>query len=1649
MVAHKKTEVKVRAESSVMQPVAIVGMAGILPEAENLTRYWENILDELNCIREVPASRWSIADYYDADPAKPDKTYCKVGGFIPDIQFDPMEFGLPPNFLEVTDVSQLLGLVVARDALADAGYPEKGKEILDRTGVILGMVGMSSKVIHPLLNRLQYPVWEKVLRSSSVAEEEIPAIIEKMKLAYVSWNENAFPGAIGNVVAGRIANRFDLGGTNCIVDAACGSSLAAVSMAISELALGRADMMITGGVDSDNSILTYLCFSKTPAFSKGDQLRAFSAGSDGMLAGEGIAMFVLKRLDDAEKVHDRIYAVIRGVGTSSDGYFKSIYAPRASGQSKALRRAYDNAGYPACTVGLIEAHGTGTNAGDPAEFEGLRDVFSEENPQKQHIALGSIKSQIGHTKATAGAASLMKASLALHHKVLPATINVTKPNPVLNIENTPFYLNTETRPWFKDPKGFPRRAGVSSFGFGGTNFHIAVEEYQGEATQFVRLQTTPFTVVLSSEAESGLLAICRDSLEKLNSPDAKNYLNQLDRGSYEHQIPASHARLGFLAESLEDAREKIAECLRLLESNSGQEAWSHPKGIFYRARAVETEGKMVALFPGQGAQYVNMGKELAINFSAFREVFENVDDLVSAAGRDALTKTIYPIPVFSDAERTAQQDCLTATQNAQPAIGAHSMALFRLLKAAGFKADFFAGHSFGELTALWACGVLDDNAFIRLAVARGEAMGIQADSGKDSGAMAAVKGDVRKVQEVIQAFPDVQIANYNAPTQVVLAGSTEGIQAVKPALEQAGLSVIPLRVSAAFHTAFVEHAKAPFAEAIRKETFAKPQNAVYSNSSANQYPDDPQKIAKALEDHILSPVKFADEIEGIYNAGGRVFIEVGPKNILGNLVKEILSGKPHEIISLNPNPKGDSDMQFRQAVLQMRVLGLSLGNVDPCRRYDESKASLASKVAVNLNGGLYMTEETRKKFEDAISVKSPTKPPLVSTSANVGTDAKQDIAAETGEPRLPEFSGGVNSKNGKPHIENEAVIMTNDQRDLESLVTRLQEHQSEFLKTHQQYLQNDGAAKTMLQELARMEMTLLSSQGGNGPQSADNQRIASLGKRAEFVAGQHAATSDAHQEYIKSQTSFTQQYAELVQTLLANGKSPRTAPVVDFESAQTPSPLSHTQTAESAIAETPAESSIIQTIQEIEEVTKTATRATPESVDDQELARSFLQIVSEKTGYPSEMLELSMDMEADLGIDSIKRVEILGAMQEQYPHLPPIDAEQLSTLRTLEQVIGAFKVDEQRPSPQEGAAAPDAPQPATQIEAKTAQQSVGQSDIEKAFLEIVSEKTGYPVEMLETSMDMEADLGIDSIKRVEILGAMQEKYPELPTINAEELVELRTLEQIIVKFGSDAPKKSAQDEVIPAEAIAESQPAAKVETLPVVVKMLPRPDQTEIDYPQDGMALVTDDATQRSVLLVKALKDKGLKVGMIHIGKNGKKGSTPASNGVSHYMLPSGDENSVQALMEEIVAENSKLVAFIHMEPSASVSGDQLLGLAEESAETLKTVFMMARHLKAPLSDVAKETRPAFITVTQMDGNFGLNDYASNDPMPGGFAGLAKSLRKEWNDIYCRAIDIHPAISPEAAVEKVMDELHDADLRIAEVGYTPAGRFTIALGAEA
>ncbi len=1344
------------------------------------------------------------------------------------------------------------------------------------------------------MTRLQYPVWEKVLHSSGLPDETVQKIIDKIKAAYVGWEENSFPGAIGNVVAGRIANRFDLGGMNCVVDAACGSSLAAVKMAVGELIEGRANMMITGGVDTDNSINSYMCFSKTPAFSKSSSIKPFDAESDGMMVGEGLGMLVLKRLADAERDGDRVYAVIRGVGTSSDGRFKSIYAPRPAGQAKALRRAYLEAGYSPATVGLIEAHGTGTMAGDPAEFQGLREVFGENNLPKESIALGSVKSQIAHTKAAAGAASLIKIALALHHKVFPPTINVTKPNPKLELENSPFYINTETRPWIR-PKGAPpRRAGVSSFGFGGTNYHVTLEEYKAEQDGAYRLHPVAQPVVLTAPSHAGLVEAVQKAMESLKSEASSPAYANLVTATQTLEIPADAPRIGFAAASPAEALGLLEQGLQMLQEKPAADSWEHPKGIYYRKAGLNPAGKVVALFSGQGSQYLDMGRELAVNFPAVRQVFAAMDELFVKDGLEPLSTRVFPRPSSNSAEKEARQKTLQRTEHAQPAIGAISVGLYKLLQPAGFKADFVAGHSFGELTALWAAGVLDDEGYFTLAKARGKAMAAPDDPNFDAGTMIAVKGDAEKIQAEIKDDPEVTLANWNSNNQVVLAGSKPAIARIKQVLTEKGYSVIPLPVSAAFHTPLVGHAQKPFAQVINSVNFRKPSTPVFSNTTASAYPKDPKAIREMLAGHILNPVLFKDEIENIYAQGGYFFVEFGPKNVLTNLVKNILEGKPHFAIALNANANKDSDRQFRDACVQLIVAGIPLKSIDPHAVLKVAAPKKKSPVTVVLNGGDYKTAKTKAAFVNAL--KDAREHPLVLQTAQTAQAALPAGSSNGGSapeakpamPTPPPAPAAVQQPQAAAPVSDLLPMLGH----LEHNLDQIQAHQSETLRAHEQYLANQVEYSKTFSQLMQLGYSALN--GVNTPEGLE-KAAAVLGSLERSLARFHdhqQETLRVHERYLGSQLDFSQNLFQLVQqqqSLLAGRAistgavtAPAAALPARVEAVQpsrveppipTASPVTPPKpAAQVAPASNGNGSSTRQAAPEkpapAQAPAPAAAAAKPAGgIDMDAVSKGLFQVVAEKTGYPVEMLEPGMDMEADLGIDSIKRVEILGGLQTLFPELPKPDPEALAELRTLAQIVEYMGARapagvEAKPSP-----VPAAPAPVSTAPEPAASARVSADSLTKALLGIVSEKTGYPAEMLELGMDMEADLGINSIKRVEILGAMQAQFPDLPAIDPNALAELRTLGQIAeamqakVGGGTDAAPAVPAPEP-PADTPAQPQAAPSAAggfsgSVEALTKALLGVVSEKTGYPAEMLELTMDMEADLGIELDQASGDPG------------------------------------------------------------------------------------------------------------------------------------------------------------------------------------------------
>ncbi|MEU5116785.1 beta-ketoacyl synthase N-terminal-like domain-containing protein [Streptomyces longwoodensis] len=872
--------------------IAVVGIGALLPGAHTVDGFWRNVLSGRDLMRDVPPTHWLIDDYYDPDPDVPDRTYARRGAFLDPVDFDPLAYGIPPKTLAATDTTQLLSLVAAEQALRDATGGDLSRMDRERTGVIVGT--SSLELLFEMACRLQRPVWRKALREGGIEDAQAEALCERIAGQYVPWQEATFPGLLSNVVAGRIANRFDLNGPNCTVDAACAGSLAALSMAVSELQLGRCDTVLTGGADTVNGIPMYMCFSKTPALSPSGDCRPFSESADGTMLGEGIVMFALRRLADAERDGNAVYAVLKGLGSSSDGGGGAIYAPVPSGQELALHRAYQQAGYGPSTVELIEGHGTGTRAGDATETAALLSVFGADRdavgqaPDKAGpwCAIGSVKSQIGHTKSAAGAAGLLKAVLALHHRVLPPTIKVLRPLAALSTPESPLYVNTQPRPWVRDSK-HPRRASVSSFGFGGSNFHLTAEEYRpaSRPRHPRRVRSVDSELILLAASTPDALAAA--TLRIAGSGRTPADIARESQLNFDACLPY---RLAVLARTATEASERLRQAAARVTAEPDQSV-ALP-GLMRYSGPEPIGGRLAFLFSGQGSQYVGMGAGLARRHPSALEVWDRAADWGAELGL-AMHRLVFPPPAFDDAGRTRRTAVLAATENAQPALAVQSLAQLAVLRQAGLVPDCVAGHSFGELVALHAAGAYDAHSLFELAVRRGELM---ARAAADSpGGMLAVTCPEDQLVGILGSTPPdgLWLAAHNAPDQVVLAGGQKQLQHVEQEFTARGLSVTRLQTSGAFHTPAVAAAAEPFGAVLDRIDVRPLDLDVWSNVTADRYPREPSAIRELVGAQMTSPVRFAAQVQAMYADGVRVFIELGAGGTLSGLVSRGLGDRAH------------------------------------------------------------------------------------------------------------------------------------------------------------------------------------------------------------------------------------------------------------------------------------------------------------------------------------------------------------------------------------------------------------------------------------------------------------------------------------------------------------------------------------------------------------------------------------------------------------------------------------------------------------------------------------------------------------------------------------------------------------------------------------
>ncbi len=1214
-------------------PIAVVGVSALLPGCDGIEDFWRAVLTGRDLIGDVPPTHWLLEDYYDPDPSAVDKTYARRGAFLGPTEFDTLSFGIPPKALPATDTTQLLSLVVVERLLADA-FGGRTPPDREKVGVVLGTAAV--ELLYTMAARMQRPVWLKALRECGVPEPKALEICDRIADHYPEWQEETFPGLLDNVVAGRIANRFDFHGANLVTDAACASSLAAMSTAVNQLALGQADVMITGGVDTANDILMYMCFSKTPAMSASGDCRPFSDRADGTVLGEGLVVYALKRLEDAERDGDRVYGVIKGMGSSSDGRGSAVYTPVPQGQARALRRAYQSAGYGPDTVEFVEAHGTGTKAGDAAEVAALREVFGAvEDGGTPRCALGSVKSQLGHLKSAAGAVGLLKALLAVNQGVLAPTAKVDRPNPELPLDGSALYVNTAVRPWVRGP-GHPRRASVSSFGFGGSNFHMTVEEYvpgaHSRARRAPRFRAAPAELLpLSASSPDGLLTAI-DSLVARSGGFAETARAAQAEFRSDHPF-----RLAVVARDHGDLARQAVEVRRLVESRPEQ-PFSTPSGAHY-AVGEPDPGELCLLFPGQGSQYPGMGGDVAVHLPRALAAW----DLAASVdmGSRALHEVVHPVPVFTDADREAQQELLTSTEWAQPALATHSLALLEVLRSLGVRPDLVAGHSLGELVALHAAGVLDAHDLVRLARRRGESM---AGATTEPGAMLAVAAALNEVEDLLAGAGSdgLWVANHNGPTQVVVSGREDRIESFHRLLEGTGVRARRLEVSHAFHSPLVSHAGEPLLHFLGQVAVHPPQIPVVGNQDAAPYPGEPDSIRRALAAQLSAPVRFAGQVEELYRRGARTFVEVGAGSTLTNLVGGVLGDRPHLAVSTDPR-QGDGVVGLFVALGRLAVAGLRLDfaglwetydQVEPERRNEKSSNRATVPILGANYGRPYPPEGGAAALPVPVAEETrQTEPEIRTASAMPPAPVSPQPARQPVPPPAPPIP---------------AAPVPTWSNDDGGWWKALHESQRETALAHAAYQRAMAESHTAFLKLSEVALTgMASALNGNGNGNGNgNSNSNSNGKYTpEPASPPHLAPAP-----VASTPGVPAQHTD---------------PAVQASAAPSPPQVLAPPPAH-LLAPAP------------HDVTAPATASEPDQRSDRgsegetDLERVLLSVVAERTGFPVEMLTGEMDLESDLGIDSIKRVEVLSALRERVDGLPDVDAAQLGKLRSLREIAEVF-----------------------------------------------------------------------------------------------------------------------------------------------------------------------------------------------------------------------------------------------------------------------------------------------------------------------------------------------------------------------------------------
>ncbi|WP_213451354.1 type I polyketide synthase [Rhizomonospora bruguierae] len=842
-----------------MTRIAVVGMACRYPDATSPRELWENALAGRRAFRRLPDVRMRLADYWDADPKAPDRFYARNAAVIEGYEFDRIAYKVAGSTYRSTDLTHWLALDVAALALADAGFPMAEGLPRERTGVVVGNT-LTGEFSRANQLRLRWPYVRRMvagaLHEQDWDDDQIGSFLDRFEATFKGpfppVDEDTLAGGLSNTIAGRICNHFDLKGGGYTVDGACSSSLLSVATACKALVDGELDVAVAGGVDLSIDPFEIIGFAKTGALATGE-MRVYDRGSNGFWPGEGCGMVVLMREPEAARAGHRIYASVAGWGISSDGK-GGITRPEVGGYRLALRRAYQRAGFGVETVAMFEGHGTGTKVGDTTELTALSAARRAADPSAPPAAIGSVKAMIGHTKAAAGVAGLIKASMAVYEEVIPPSLGCHDPHELLREKAAALRVLRRAEPW---PEAGEVRAGVTAMGFGGINTHLALESPRPRRHPRFRARTR---ALASSIQDAELLLVeaaapgeLRERLEQLAgfvSTVAYAELADLAAGLHS-ELRDLPWRAAVVATSPDDAERLFRRLCTALDA--GESSLFAADGRCLLGH-VSGPGRIGFLFPGQGSGRGVSGGALRRRFAEAEEMY------ASAALPDG--------------------DDMVATQVAQPRIVTGSLAGLRVLSALGVEATVAVGHSLGELTALHWAGALDAEDLLRIAGTRGRIMSQQSASGTMAGIGAA--------PEVVERFTTglpVVIAGLNGPAQTVVAGPVDAVERVCRTAAEAGVTGTRLRVSHAFHSPLVAGAADVFGDAVLGEPFGRVRRRVVSTVTGEGLAPDAD-LPALLRRQITAPVLFAPAVS-IAAKDVDLLVEVGPGRVLSGLAEMV------------------------------------------------------------------------------------------------------------------------------------------------------------------------------------------------------------------------------------------------------------------------------------------------------------------------------------------------------------------------------------------------------------------------------------------------------------------------------------------------------------------------------------------------------------------------------------------------------------------------------------------------------------------------------------------------------------------------------------------------------------------------------------------